>query len=293
MALRRSDLPFDRDASARFLPWLIAFMAFLSGLALAGALSLERLAGDWDRGVSATFTVQLPPADSREETARRVARALRLLEGVDGLAEVRSLDDDDLLRLLGPWLGSADTLHELPLPRLIDLRLAPGAGLTADDIRHRLAPSIPGVLVDDHQVWLRRLVGLLRTVEALAAAVVVLTLSSMVATVVFATRTGLAVHHDVIEVLHLTGARDSYIAWQFATRALILGLRGGTIGLLLCLPALLGLGTMIDGLGGGVAPAVGPAPTDVLILALLPVVAGLTAMVSARRTVMRALRRMF
>ncbi len=293
MARRRGDLPFDRDASGRFLPWLIAFMVFLAGLALAGALGLERLAGDWNRGVSATFTVQIPAAATREETARRVSQALRHLGEVDGIAEARELDDADLARLIGPWLGSSNDLDDLPLPRLIDLRLLPAATVTAADLQNHLDSRIPGVLVDDHQVWLSRLVALLRTVEAVALSVVALTLVAMIATVVFATRAGLAVHHDVIELLHLTGARDSYIAWQFAIRALMLGLRGGALGLLLCLPALLGLSAMIDGLGGDVAPSFGPSALDVAILALLPGLAGVSAMIAARRTVMRALRRMF
>ena len=32
--------------------------------------------------------------------------------------------------------------------------------------------------------------------------------NSAMATIIFATRTGLAIHHDVIEILHLMGAQD-------------------------------------------------------------------------------------
>ena len=38
MFTRRSDLPLDKDALSRFLPWLIAFMVFLAVLAMANAL---------------------------------------------------------------------------------------------------------------------------------------------------------------------------------------------------------------------------------------------------------------
>ena len=36
------DIPFDRDGSGRFLPWLVALMVYLAALALSGALVLER-----------------------------------------------------------------------------------------------------------------------------------------------------------------------------------------------------------------------------------------------------------
>ena len=59
------------------------------------------------------------------------------------------------------------------------------------------------------------------------------------AAVIFTTRTGLAVHRDVIEVLHLIGARDSYIANGFAYHAWWTGLRGGLFGAILAAASLL------------------------------------------------------
>ena len=41
MFARRSDLPLDKDALSRFLPWLIAFMVFLAVMAMAGVLVLN------------------------------------------------------------------------------------------------------------------------------------------------------------------------------------------------------------------------------------------------------------
>src|SRR3546814_8077793 len=58
---------------------------------------------------------------------------------------------------------------------------------------------------------------------------VVLAASIMVA---FVPRMGLAAHQRSIELLHMIGAQDSYVARQFQNHALRLGLRGGLIGLL-------------------------------------------------------------
>ena len=51
-----------------------------------------------------------------------------------------------------------------------------------------------------------------------------------VAIVVFATRSALASNHEIVEVLHLVGAYDSFIALQVQWHFLKLGLKSGIIG---------------------------------------------------------------
>lgn len=293
MGMRRTDLPLDRDGIGRFLPWLIAFMVYLAAVALAGALALDGLAGRWDKGVNATLTVQIPAAADPKVTDGKVAQVLRLLETEPSVEYVEPLDDDSLMRLVGPWLGPPETLGDLPLPRLIDVRMRAGSDFDFDDLARRIRGRVPGAAVDNHQVWLDRMIRLMRTVQGTAVAVVALIALAMGATVVFATRTGLAIHHDVIEVLHLTGARDSYVAGQFGGRALLLGIKGGILGLLLAAPTLFGLGWMVEYLGGQVIPSLSLDIWDWALLAMLPLASGLASMVTARHTVTRALRRMF
>ena len=50
MALLRSDLPLNKDVSARFLPWIVAFMVYLAALALAIAMGLDGIIGHWRAG---------------------------------------------------------------------------------------------------------------------------------------------------------------------------------------------------------------------------------------------------
>jgi cell division transport system permease protein len=119
--------------------------------------------------------------------------------------------------------------------------------------------------------------------------------------IVFATRTGLAIHHGTVEVLHLIGARDSFIAAQFQWPALRLGLRGGLIGLVPALLTLLALSQAAGGVapagtavGGAISalPQLTLAPWQWAALLLLPLAAGLTALATARLTVLRSLARM-
>ncbi len=292
MLSRRTDLPLDRDALSRYLPWLIAFMVYMAALALAGMLVLGTLARYWDAGVSGTMTVQIPPTGSAADDDKRVAAAVQLLLGEPAVAHAEPITEGRLMALLEPWLGTSEVGADLPLPRLVDVELKPGSKLDVKGLAKRLAAAVPGAAVDDHRIWLERLVRLVRSVEVLAAAVLALMGSATVGTVVFTTRTGLAIHQDVIEVLHLIGAHDGYIARQFAHRALILGLRGGLIGLVLAVPTLLAIGTLARRMEAGMMPNLTLAPTHWLAIVCLPLVAAAIAMLTARLTVTRTLARM-
>ena len=296
MFTRRSDLQLERDSLGRFLPWLIAFMVYLSILAMAGMLSLNNLAERWNSGLSGTLTVQVPPAEGMAVAAdaKRMDAILAVLEKTPGVIRAERLSEGHLLGLLEPWLGSGAgaVAGDLPLPRLIDVELESGATIAAPALQKRLNAIAAGTLVDDHGVWLKRLLTLIKTVQALASAVLLFIGLATVGTVVFTTRTGLAIHQDAIEVLHLIGAQDNYIARQFSSRALMLGLKGGLISLGLALPTLWGIGYLADSLESGMLPDLSLPLASWLVLISLPIAVALIAMATARLTVMKTLRKM-
>ncbi len=285
-------MPLEREALNRFLPWLIAFMVYLAVLALAGVMVLDTLAARWDSGLGGTLTVQIPPAGDGAADARRMEAALRVLRETPGIEHAEAISPKRVAALLRPWLGPNVASGELPLPRLVDVKIEAGAEVDVAALATRLAPAVPDASVDDHGVWLDRLIRLIRSVEALASVALLLMGAATVGTVVFTTRTGLAIHQEVIEVLHVIGAQDDYIARQFANRALTLGLRGGLIGLALAVPTLLAIGYLAARLEAGLLPELILAPLDWAMLALTPGVAAAIAMLTARLTVTRTLARM-
>lgn len=292
MLARRSDLPLDRDAHSRLLPWLIAFMVYLATLAMAGALVLAAVAARWDQGVEATLTVQIMPAEPPADDDARLRTVVEALRSMPRVARAEAIPESEMAALLEPWIGSSGVRGDLPLPRLVDVELVPDAEVDAAALQRRLAAVVPGIAVDDHRIWLERFLRLVRAGEALAGAIVLLVGLATVGTVVFTTRTGLAIHQEVIEVLHLIGARDAYVARQFAARALVLGLRGGAIGLLLAVPTLLGIDHLAARMDGGLLPAMTLEPRHWAVLAALPLVVAAIAMLTARLTVSRTLSRM-
>src|SRR3546814_9593324 len=65
---------------------------------------------------------------------------------------------------------------------------------------------------------------------------------------------GLAAHQRSIELLHMIGAQDSYVARQFQNHALRFGLRGGLIGLLGALPTLYLARLLLQRIDSGLLP---------------------------------------
>ena len=267
-------------------------MVYMAALALAGTLVLNALAERWDRDVRGTLTVQIPPGAGSRDDEERLRAALDIFRELPGVAYAEPLDQGRLMALLEPWLGGMEATADLPLPQLIDVALTPDAKPDMAALSRRLAAAVPGATIDDHSIWLARLVRMVRAVEALAAAILVLIGASTVGTVIFTTRTGLAVHQEAIEVLHLIGAQDAYIARQFASRAMALGLRGGVAGLALAVPTLLGIGFLSARLEEGLLPRLTLSAEHWLALAVLPLAAALIAMLTARFTVMRTLARL-
>ncbi len=294
MLFRRTDLPLDRDPSGRFLPWLVALMVYLAALALVCAMAMAKMVERWDTGLSGTITVQVPPPETGPPGAQEAAidRVIELLLDTEAVRSAEVLEPDEIAALLEPWLGAGAAYGDLPLPALIAVGIDPAAAPDYQDLARRLADAAPGTVLDDHQSWLGQLLNLARAIELVAALIVILVGASAIAMVIFATRMGLAIHGRVIELLHLIGAQDAYVAREFETHALKLALRGGALGLLLAIATIALVAHLFARLDSVLLPALTLAPIEWAALAMLPLMIALVAMLTARFTVLGNLGRM-
>lgn len=286
-----SDLQLEADSGTRFLPWALAVMVFLAALALAGALSLGGSIEGWRRGVSSKLTVQI--ADRPGQPMQpRIDAAIGILRGVPGVQSADALPRAAVEALLQPWLGRDALEADLPLPGLIDVTLADNAALSVDALSARLQSAVPGARIDDPKPWLDRLVQLGRLLQSLGGGIVLLVGLALAAMVIFATRAGLAARRDTIELLHLIGAEDGYIARQFQRHVARQAVQGGVAGVVLAIVILVAIQILAGGVGSGLLPGMGMAWWHWLALLVLPLAALLLAIFTARLTVLGALRAM-
>jgi cell division transport system permease protein len=289
----RNDLPLRGDDAGRFLPWVVAVMVFLATLALAAALAVSAAANRWQHDLSGSATVQIAAIEARGggNLDARVAAALDLLRRTPGIRRADPITPQAAAALLAPWLGDVATLGDLPMPRLIDVSFDMHEVDTAE-LGRALAAAVPGASFDDHRRWVEGLALLARWVILVATFIVILVGGVATLSVIFAVRSGLAVHREVIEVLHLIGARDAYIANNFARHAMWTGLRGGAIGSALALASLAGLAWFASDTAPGMLPGLRLAGIDWVMLVLLTPLAAILAAATARSTVLSALARL-
>jgi cell division transport system permease protein len=181
---------------------------------------------------------------------------------------------------------------DLPLPRLIDVRIDPSSPPDFDALAARIAAAAPGALLDTHRQWHAELIRAARSAQWLAYAVLAVVTATTIAIVTFATRAGLSANREVVEVLHLIGARDRFIASEVQRHFLYLGLRGGIIGLALSIATFLALGQYGQATSLFLVPVSGLRLEFYPALAGVPIVAALVAVVTARTTVLRTLHRL-
>ncbi len=295
MRRRPADVPLAKDVSDRFLPWLVAFMVYFVALAAISATTMHKLVERWDKGLSGQLTVEVPPPDpgvSETERRGRIDRVVQILSRTIGVEKVALYGDEEIAELLEPWLGSGLAEQDLPLPGMIAVTVDTEAPPELAVLAEQLDKAVPGTLLNDHKRWLGKLLDLARSIQIFAGAIVLLVGSIAVMAVVFVTRTGLSVHREVIEILHLIGARDPYIARQFQRHALGLGLRGGAIGSALALATILATGQVLGPVESALPPVLSLSVAEWGLLALLPFATAVVAMVTARLTVLGTLTRM-
>jgi cell division transport system permease protein len=265
-------------------------MVFLAALAFAGSMAVDNLLAHWRGAIEAAFTVQLPPVEGEDTTAaasrRNRARAtLAVMPGIEGAT---LLSDADKARLLEPWLGADAARLDLPLPDLIAVTILPGSAIDLAALAAKLQAVSPGALIDDHGRWRDTMTNVTHAANLTLLGLLLLIGLAAALTVVFVARAGLAAHRRVIEILHLIGAHDGYIAGQFQRHALTRGLFGGFIGAAAAAIIFLAAERWLPGLGAG---ELALRPLQWAALAILPVLAALLAMATARYTVLRSLRR--
>jgi cell division transport system permease protein len=285
-----TDLNLDRDASGRFMPWVVAVMVFLATMALVGTLAIEQATRHWRQSVEGRLTVQVAAIEG-DPMAARLERALALVRATPGVTAAAPLDRAAVEALLAPWLGAENLTADLPLPNLIDVRFAADSAFDVGALNERLA-AVPGARADDPRPWLDRVARLAALLRAVGFAVVGLIALATVAMVVFATRAGLAAHRDAIEVLHTIGASDGYIARSFQSHVFGLATLGALPGVAAALAVLYAIGAGAMRIEAALAPTVAFGVVEWASIAALPATTVVLAMLTAHLTVLGHLRRM-
>ena len=271
------------------LVFVVAVLCFLACLTAIGVIAADRAARDWSGQLTEEATVIVRPR-AGETPDGAAARAAEALAAVGGVTEVRALEPEKAYELVRPWLGEVADVEDLPVPRLVAVKLDERRPASSAALGTALKTAGVDGIVDDHSLWLkdvRRAAGVAR---GLGAMVFLLIAAAAAAAVAFATRAGLSAQRNVVEVLHLTGAEENFIArlfqLRFARAAAVAGLIGAGGAIL--------AGAVLRLVGGsqGLTPALPVAWGDLLAVLPCPLLAAGVAALAARVTALGLIREM-
>ena len=229
--LPRMDTPIvpKNSIAGRALVAVVAIMTFLASLTVGAVMLVRAAASDWQSDVSREITIQVRP-EAGQNFEGQIERAVEIAREFPGVGEVRAYSKEESARLLEPWLGSGAVMEDLPVPRIIVVRLAANATVDLAALRQLLNERVAGASLDDHRAWMDRMRAMANTTVFGGIGVLLLMLAATMLSVAFATRGAMAANRPIVEVLHFIGATDGFIASQFQRHFLVLGLEGGLIG---------------------------------------------------------------
>jgi cell division transport system permease protein len=287
---------FPKDAAPlRTLVAAMAVMCFLAVLAVGAIILIDRAVTHWSRGLATELTVQVRQVSNRD-VEKDIETVLALLKETEGVREAEALPRAASEELLAPWIG-AEGLDKLPVPRLIRVLIDDKAPPDMAALEQQIATAVPPARLDSHRRWeaeLRRMAGTLSILSWLVLALIAL---SAIAMVVSASRAVLAANQSIVEVLHLVGAEDRFIARAIDRRFLSAGFYAGLIGLAGGVIVFAALGFFGGAEANGVAEAArslfyiprGAERYLLLWFLAVPLAAIIIALTTSRMTLMRML----
>lgn len=274
------------------MPWVIAIMVALTVIAAGAGLALRNTASTARATLAGGITVQIVEARA-DERARQAEAVLGRLRAKPGVLALRLVPPEDANRLVEPWLGGAGLQGEaIPVPALIDAQLdgrITSARLTA--LQADLRKVAPAARVDAQSSWLRPVFSAIESLQWLALALVGLLALALASAVLLAARTALGANRDTIEIVHMLGGTDAQIARVFQRSIGIDAAAGGLVGLGLGVVVILFLGQRFAALGAGLVDGGALGWADWLLLGVVPLAGVALAVLTARLTVLAALRR--
>jgi cell division transport system permease protein len=208
---------------------VVAIMTFLASITTGAVLLVSASATEWQADVASEITIQVRPLAGRN-LDKDVAGLVEAMRAQPGIVDTRPFSKEESAALLEPWLGSGLSLDDLPVPRVIVARVAPGTVLDLVALRRIVAQVAPGASVDDHRAWIERMRSMTGATVAAGLGILGLVIVATIISVSFATRGAMAANRPIVEVLHFVGAGDRFIADRFFRHFLLLGLEGGLIG---------------------------------------------------------------
>ena len=296
--MRKNEITVEDEDTSVFMYVLSSIYMYLFVVVLAMVMAIHSMVINWEKDIVGSITVQIVPVEDEdkkvdtEKSQQEVNKVLQYMENVSGVKSVHLLDSQSIEKLMTPWLGNKVDISALPIPQLLDVQLDDSAELNYDEITRGLHKLTPNASIDNHRLWLNRLLKFANSLNTLALAVLIMVVVICAFSIYYSARTSLGINMDSIEILHIIGAHDDYIAGQYARSYGKIGFFSGIIGLMFAVPSIILISKYGISTGSGLLNGAGLSQLNWAIMLMTPLFAFLYAKYTAYYTVRKSLEKM-
>ncbi|MBC6444241.1 MAG: hypothetical protein GDA50_02250 [Alphaproteobacteria bacterium GM202ARS2] len=245
-------LPHSSDAPLLFIQWAVGGIVYAASVMFVGVFIASHIVSHWQNQLEGHVTMQLitkqgakQEQQKKDATEQDKQRILQLVRGTPAIAQAVWLEEEEVIRLLQPWLGSnIDIVQGISLPAVIDVTLKAQHALDPQPLRQTLSDWGYTLLIEEHNRWFSDNFAFLGRLKLFVATMMLLLTAVAALVVFFMVRVGVALHRETIDILCLVGARDAYIRKTLTRRFSFAAFRGGAFASILAALTLVGLGAL-------------------------------------------------
>ncbi len=292
----RYNFDFIVDSDSNLLSLITALMVFIASLSAVCVIGVNNLFNAWNQDLSGQATIQVLPFNksnnvlTKQELKDKTQSIIYDLKDSNIFSKIQLVKDSDIDSMLKPWLGSSVIDFNIPVPNLIDVQLK---NITKDkytstiNIEASLKEKFGPLTIENHDKWLRDIKKIKNSVQFLAYFILIAIIITTSVTVIYTTNASFKAQKHSIEVFHLIGAFDEFIANQFARSVFKLTFIGSIIGFILFLIIFGVISVIIQDLTGTLFDYIQFSVIDWITIVSIPFISAIIAKSTAKNTILQ------
>ncbi|GHU12696.1 hypothetical protein FACS189449_06850 [Alphaproteobacteria bacterium] len=284
LSLKRDfDFDFYTDKTNRFIAFIIGFLMYSVTIAVMSCFFTYNLTSDWNKALKGHITIEFQSSvDGTDEklTEKQISDIIEIVKAADGIKSIRKLQESDMLKIIEPWLSGTPIPDDFPFPTIFDVESEKDSQVDLLLLTERLSRVSSNVKVHDHASWYSQILKVSSGLFSFSILLSILIFTTVCATVIFITKRTLNVHENIVKILQLIGASDSYIASQFNKYYFSIGYKASSIAILVGIVTIFNMFSIFsEGIGSLTL-------TYIAIAVAVPVFTTILVMITARKSVM-------
>jgi cell division transport system permease protein len=250
---------------------------------MMSSLFTHNLTSEWSNALNGHITIEFQSnIDGVDETLteKQKDEVVAIVKSTNGIKSIKKLGESDILKILEPWLSSTSIPDDFPFPTVFDVETEKNSNVNLLLLTEKLSKVAHGVKIHDHSDWYAPLVKVSNGLFFFAILLSILIFATVCITIIFITKKTLSAHENIVKILQIIGANNSYIASQFKQYYFSIGLRASLLSILASILTVVGISAILS--AGFDANTI----KYIIILTVIPVISTFIIVGTSKESVM-------